>query len=331
MKPGLKNITQDSLRLLLRPPVAADVIREDLYSSSSLMEDIQKAANSKERMTHREIFNILIKYFHAYIHPRSITCRPTLKDISASFNAFIHRRVGSQVLWGQNKLRKLLLKYGFALAMLADLPKSAHIFRQIVSLEIDPEDFEGRFVGVDIGAGTGILMLAQWISASRNNFELIEITGIERDPATHQRTALIAEKLNLGKMINSEAKSVQTYLFLKNRPVTFISNETLPGASARLWKEDFIQINKTLFDNFGHLLQKTFFFPGRVLASDSTGKYSTILSRENCFYNVNGPPLHLMFPKAIELDGKLCPLTEIGRDMAGCLNKPWFDILSRRW
>lgn len=327
----MSTLTENSLRLLLRKPVHSDIIKKKFYSSGSLLEDIKKSFAPDVQLTDGEIFNILIKYFYAYIYPDSISIRLSLREITTCFNQFIHRRLGTELLWNKLDLRKKLLKYGFALAMLADLPKTAHIFREIACQRINPKDFEYNFIGLDIGAGTGILMLAQLICARKNNFRHIEITGIERDPNTFSRTQSIAEKLCIGRMSGADAKDKATYCFPDNLPVTFITNETLPGASARLWKEDFIKINKILFDNYAPYLHSTFFFPSQILAADNSGNNPVILSRENYFYKVDGPPLHLMYPRAIELQGQLCPLPHIGNHLHCYLEKPWPDILSHRW
>lgn len=327
----MNTLADNSLRLLIREPVSSDIIKKEFYSSASLQEDLKKHSLPDARLTNVDIFNILIKYFHAYIYPESISIRLSLKEITTCFNQFIHRRLGSELLWNKSDLRKKLLKYGFALAMLADLPKTAHIFREIACQSIDPRSFGYNFIGLDIGAGTGILMLAQWLCARKNNFRHIAISGIERDSDIFDRTQRIAEKLCIGHMSGKEAKNRSTYIFPDNSPVTFITNETLPGASARLWKEDFIKINKTLFDNYSPLLQSAYFFPSRVLAADNSGNHTVILSRENSFYKVGGPPLHLMYPRAIELQGQLCPLPRIGSHLRCYLEKPWPDILSRRW
>ncbi|MCA1742941.1 MAG: hypothetical protein LC631_03195, partial [Desulfovibrionales bacterium] len=177
----------------------------------------------------------------------------------------------------------------------------------------------------------GILMLAQMIAARKNRFRKIEIVGIEREKSTLERTQLIAEVLNIGKVIGADAKKIQTYSFFQDRRVTFISNETLPGSDARLWKEDFIVINKTLFDNLSHLLKKTIFFPSKVFIADKSGKNTQILSTENKFHQVQGYPLRLMYPLAIELDGKPVHLVHIGSHITPLIQDPWTHILSHRW
>ncbi len=174
-------------------------------------------------------------------------------------------------------------------------------------------------------------MLAQMISAKKNKFSEIEITGIEREKNTLERTQLIAEVLNIGKVIGADAKKTQAYSFFQDRPVTFISNETLPGSDARLWKEDFIAINKILFDNFSHLLEKTFFFPSKVFITDKSGNNTQILCPENQFHQIQDYPLRLMYPLAIELGGKPVQLVHIGNHITSLIQDPWSRTLSHRW
>ncbi|WP_157493164.1 hypothetical protein [Desulfonatronovibrio magnus] len=327
----MKNIQDAALTLLLRQPIETHILPAHLYRSDSLAQEIEKACVPKNDLSRTDILNILVKYFYAYIYPDSMDSSINLKDISVCFNQFIHRRLGTPLLWDKIDLRRSLLKYGFSLAMLADLPKSAHIFHEIALSKIDPDKFKGFFLGIDIGAGTGILMLAQMVAARKNEFDKIKITGIERDKPTFERTRLIADKLNLGTMLLGDAKKRLTYSFLSNDSVTFISNETLPGVSARLWKEDFIVINKMLFDSYETLLRLTHFFPNQVYARDKSTERVIILNRDNNFYNTNQYPLRLMYPYAIELDNAACPLTEIGWEYAALLQDPWPDILSHRW
>lgn len=327
----MSQLSDKTLKLLVRPPVKNHILHPKFFTITSLLEDIELHCSSSNSMSVKDTLNILIKYFHAYIYPDSSSQRISLSDISTCFNQFIHRRVGSELLWGKKELRLIFLKYGFALAMLADLAKSAHIFQEIANQKINPQKYGNIFLGADIGTGTGILMLAQMISARKNRFREIEITGIERESNTLERTQLLTEILNTGKVIGADAKKVQTYSFFQDRPVTFISNETLPGSDARLWKEDFIAINKVLFENFAPLFEKTLFFPSKVFIADKSGKNTQILCPENQFHQIQGYPLRLMYPLAIELDGKPVHLVHIGNHITSQIQDPWPEILSHRW
>ena len=327
----MKDLKLKTLRLLLRPPEKADIISKKKFLPGSLKQDIQHCAAPDTILSDTLILNILIKYFHAYIYPDSISQRLSLKEISTCINQFIHRRSGSELLWGRKELRQTMLKYGFALAMLADFAKTAHIFKDIACRKINPSAFSHCFSGLDIGAGTGILMLAQWLCAKRNSFNEIDITGIERDRCICDRSGVLAERLNIGRVICKDAKKKSTYSFLENRPVTFVTNETLPGSSARLWKEDFITINQIIFDNFSNLMIHASFFPSQVRVADKYGNHIFTLSPDNCFHKIQGPPLHLMYPSAIELEGCFTPLPETGKHFRRHINNPWTEILSHRW
>ncbi|MFW5730779.1 MAG: hypothetical protein ACOCV7_03935, partial [Desulfonatronovibrionaceae bacterium] len=243
----LPDISRASLELLLRPPVGRPVVSEDLYQPTSLHQDIQQAFCPEQPLTDELIVNIILKYFYCYVYPGSSAQKIALSQVSLLFDAFVHRRQGSEVLKGREALRRDLLKYGFALAMLADVPKTAHIFREIAGRKILPQQFNHRFQGIDIGAGTGILMLAQAVAARRNSFQDLIITGIERETNTSLRTAAISSELGTGLLVSQNAVKPETYSFIDHKPVTVITNETLPGTSARLWKEDFILISQTLF------------------------------------------------------------------------------------
>lgn len=65
-------------------------------------------------------------------------------------------------------------KHGYALGMLGDVSSTTAIVRAMISQSIeDPSQID--FQGLDIGAGSGILALAQYILARRNNARSIRI------------------------------------------------------------------------------------------------------------------------------------------------------------
>lgn len=308
-----------------------NIIPEDFYLPTSLKHDIQQAFCPEHELSDKLIINIILKYFYNFVHPGTSARKIALSEISLLFDAFVHRRLGSRALKDRDHLRKTLLKYGFALVMLADVPKSAHIFREIAGRKIHPEKFHNHFLGIDIGAGTGILMLAQAVAARRNRFQDLSITGIEREINTCQRTMALSRELGTGEMISSNAVNPDTYSFVKARSVTMITNETLPGASARLWKEDFIQISQTLFRHYYQSIHNAWFFPAQVHAGDKTGSLTAVLSPDNHFAGSGHYPLHLMYPRAIQLDNQPWPLKSVGQPFRDKLQRPWPDLLTGRW
>lgn len=149
-----------------------------------------------------------------------------LEDISLLFDRFVHRRLGSDVLENCLELRKQLLSYGFALCMLADLPKSVHIFKAIAEAKtrLDGEPF----TGLDIGSGTGILMLAMDVQAKRNGFEGSSLVGIERNQIVAERTNEVLGNMGLGNVLVADAKKRTAMVFWKAENSTIFVTRPFP-------------------------------------------------------------------------------------------------------
>ena len=65
----------------------------------------------------------------------------------------------------------------------------------IVSRTVDPESFEHRFYGVDLGTGSGILLAGQEVLARRNGFRERILHGIEMDPQVASKTRVFCQEL----------------------------------------------------------------------------------------------------------------------------------------
>lgn len=323
-------IKKASLRLLQRPPMPEMVLQEELYRKTSLSADLDEAGDPSRELDGQLLMNILVKFFHAYVYPGSHETVQDLSEISLLFDQFVHRRLGSDVLENSEDLRKELLSYGFALCMLADLPKSAHIFKAIAGAEsaLDGE----AFTGLDIGAGTGVLMLAMSVQALRNGFDGFSLVGIERNQIVVERTNDVMGRMGIGNVLVADAKKVESYGFLEDRRLNFVSNETLPSVNHSLWKEDFIFIARTLFEGFPDQLSEASFFPEAVLVGRSPSEMLTVIDSSNGFQlEEEDYPLRLMKPYAISLSGVMTPLEHVGREYSGYVSGLWSSVLTRRW
>ena len=323
-------IQKASLKLLQRPPMSESVLPAELYRKTSLSSDLEQAGDPDFDLDGPILMNILVKFFHTYVYPGSHETVLDLREISVLFDQFVHRRLGSDVLENCLTLRKELLSYGFALCMLADLPKSAHIFKAIA--ESRPHFGGEVFAGLDIGSGTGILMLAMSLQARRSGFNAVSLVGIERNQIVAERTNKVLAKMGLGNVIVADAKKVESYGFLENKELHFVSNETLPSVGRSLWKEDFIFICKTLFDGLAEQTSKAGFFPEAVLVGRSSTEMLTELNRENSFQlEDENYPLRLMKPFAIRLLGTMTPLEAVGSSYSENISGAWKSVLTRRW
>ncbi|WP_321400840.1 hypothetical protein [Maridesulfovibrio sp.] len=323
-------IKKASLRLLQRPAMEETVLAEKIYRRTSLSEDLALAGDPAVELDGPLLLNIMVKFFHAYVYPGSHEQVLELKDISLLFDRFVHRRLGSDVLENCLELRKQLLSYGFALCMLADLPKSVHIFKAIADAE--PQLGGDPFTGLDIGSGTGILMLAMEVQARRNGFESSSLVGIERNQIVAERTNDVLGNMGLGNVIVADAKKIESYGFLEGRKLHYICNETLPSSGRSLWKEDFIFISKTLFDGLGKHTAEAVFFPEAVLVGRNSEEMLTVLDRSSGFQLENEKyPLRLMKPFAISLSGEMTGLEEVGKEYEDYIPASWRNVLTRRW
>lgn len=323
-------VAENCLKLLSRPLIDTPLLQPGVLASTSLLQDLEHAQSPQSLVSEKEILNILVKYFHAYIHEGSEHNVLDLKDITLCFDQFVHRRKGSVSLWGRKDLRLKLLKMSFALAMLADLPKTAHLFYHLSNEQLNPDELGPDFLGLDIGSGTGILILAQWIAAKKNGFKDIRIYGLERNEHVCTTSDALISRLGVGNMFSGDAKQESCYHFLGNSPVTYISNETIPGAGVRLWKEDFLAINSALFASLGPCLEKTRFFPSQIIARDKSGR-KVYLSAKNRFQGNNERFLHLMYPYAIVMGNQTHELTAIGQDYTSYFPSEWVQKLHYRW
>ncbi|CCO22883.1 hypothetical protein [Maridesulfovibrio hydrothermalis] len=323
-------IQKASLRLLQRPAMSETVISDEIYRKTSLSRDLEEAGNPEVKIDGPLLMNILVKFFHAYVYPGSHEEELRLQDVSLLFDQFVHRRLGSDVLENCASLRKDLLAYGFALCMLADLSKSAHIFKVIAESRTR---FGGEiFTGLDIGSGTGILMLAMSVQAKRNGFSGVSLVGIERNQIVADRTNDVLGRMGLGNVLVADAKKADSYGFLENKKLHYITNETLPGVNRSLWKEDFIFICKTLFEMPSSRTSGTSYFPEAVLVGRSPTEMLTILNSANGFQLESEEyPLRLMKPYAISLSGTMTPLESVGSSYEKFISGAWSAVLTRRW
>lgn len=323
-------IKKASLRLLQRPAMEETVLSGENYRRTSLGEDLAEAGSSAVELDGPFLMNIMVKFFHAYIYPGSHEQVLELEDISLLFDRFVHRRLGSDVLENCTELRKQLLSYGFALCMLADLSKSVHIFKTIA--EAKPLLGDEPFTGLDIGSGTGILMLAMDVQARRNGFEGASLVGIERNQIVAERTNEVLGRMGLGNVLVADAKKVDSYGFLEGRKLHFICNETLPSTGRSLWKEDFIFISKTLFDGLKDHIVDAGFFPEAVLVGRSSEEMLTVLNSSAGFQlESEDYPLRLMKPFGISLSGQMVALEEVGQGYEKLIPASWKSVLTSRW
>ncbi len=308
---------------------SAQIIKPGIYEKTPLIEDLAMLADPRLPVDDGRIMNLLVKYFFAYIYPGAEKHVVPLGDISELFEEFY-------VIWRaeDEEKRKALpafRDYGYALRMLADLPKSAHILRSIMTRPLFNADPSGRYRGLDLGSGTGALLLGAFVQAGRHGFSERELWGVEYDRAIAERTGLMAGRLGLGEILTADARDPAVYDRFAGAPLAYVSNETIPPSFQRLRTEHFTAIHASLFEKCAKWLKGTFFFPEALVVYEPKTKVSVALTPNNRFQ----PPRHYermhLYSQAIVIEGRMRHLHKLGRDFVKYVPRPFLEIMPGRW
>lgn len=327
-----------ALRLLEAPTVAEPLVDPATYRHASLTGLIARLSRSprpdepSDRPDPRDVLALILAYFYAYVVPDSIDVPTPLDELTRLYDRFVHRRKGSESLRGHGPLRHWLLRHGFALTMLGDFPKTLAIVLSILSRQVRPRPGETVFRGLDVGSGTGILLLAQHILAARAGFPSADLMGIEVTEPVAERADLLLSALGVGRVILADARSPSAYVHFRGRPLHFVSNETVPSVGRRMYKEHFLDISRAMHQGIGPELTGAAFFPEAVWVSDKEGRRMARLGPDNAFYRVEAEmPPRLMVMRGIELDGRFQGLDDLGAPWRELISPRWRDLLAHRW
>ena len=174
------------------------VIARELYRTGSLREDFERLASPSRPMADADILSFLLKYFHACLYPGSQDHAVALSEISHLLGQFYD-------LWsGEAAAKELPLPGAYSaypMRMLADLPRTAHIFRSVANRPLPPDMVQDPFLGLDLGTGSGILLAAAWFQAKRNGVGTTRLYGFELDAALGGRTDALLRSLGVGQVI----------------------------------------------------------------------------------------------------------------------------------
>lgn len=324
-----------ALRLLDHDPPDGPPVAPGVFRPGSLPEMLAALARPETPVDGSALASLCLAYAHAYCHPQRLGAVVTLEAVTLLAGQFVLRRGGTPLLVGREALRRFYLHHGFALQMLLDLPKTVHLLSALLAKPLPPAD--RAFVGLDCGAGTGILLLGQYLLARRSGWPSWRLTGLEHLSQVAARADLLLSRLGVGRVVLADATRADAYREFVGAPVDCVSNETLPSAGRRLYKEPFPAINQAYFSVLGPGLAGTRFLPEAVWASDRSGEKYFRLAPENGFGAaatsavIGGKPLRLYFMRDVELMGERVPVERVGEAYAGLVVPAWQAVLGRRW
>lgn len=307
------------------------VIDPSNYNDRPLMDDVDLMSDPSVKITDTMIMGMVLKFFYCYVHKSGFYEPVELKEVSRLCEMFSRHRSLNEPD-DDIELMNYLRQWSFSLRMLADITKTTHIIRSIVTQNISPKLLEqDEYVGLDIGTGTGILLLAQHIHARRNGFENITLYGIEYDKMVGLQSYKIFKELGIAEIILGDARDSRNYSALTDKVVTFVSNETVAAMHQPLRREHFVSICKTLFRTLGKNIKDAAFFPEGLIAFCKDMNVSVLLAKNTAFQGPKEYHDMNLFPQGIIIEGNIVPLHQLGEELLPYLSEWAQRRLPRRW
>lgn len=307
------------------------VIDPAYYDDSPLMDDVDMLSNPDIKVTDTMIMSMVFKFFYCYVNKGGFNSRVKLEDVSRLCEMFSRHRSLNEPD-DDIEMMNYLRQWSFSLRMLADVPKTSHIIRSIITQGISPVLLEqDEYVGLDIGTGTGILLLAQHIHARRNGFKKITLYGIEYDKMVGLQSYKIFKELGIAEIILGDARDSRNYAPLAEKMVTFVSNETVAAMHQPLRREHFVSICRTLFRTLGKNIKDAAFFPEGLIAYCKDMNVSVLLAKNTAFQGPKEYHDMNLFPQGIIIEGNIVPLHQMGEELLPYLSEWAQRRLPRRW
>ncbi|MBC16507.1 MAG: hypothetical protein CL942_05590 [Desulfovibrio sp.] len=293
-------------------PVFESAIAPEFYSSSSLASDIEKMCDPDVVLDDALYLNIAVKYFFAYVHDGAHQEKVAYKDISFLYEQFSRHQSLNEPT-DDIEVMNSMRQWSSVLRVLADAPRAAHVMRAVVGQADLHRSWEGPFIGVDIGAGTGIMLLAQQVQAYRSGFDDIQTYGYQTDPISGERTHDLIHSLGMGSVMLADATRKNAYGILRGRKVSHVANEMVAGIQQSLCAENFFDKYKT-FLSVVPTSEKTVFFPDGIIAHSGADGSSLILVRENGYMVPQEYADAVFTPQGLIIEGAVLPMHKIGQD-----------------
>lgn len=288
-------------------------IAPDFYTADSLAMDIEQLCDPEQPVTDARFLNVAVKYFFAYVHEGAHGDMVPYAEIADLYEQF-SRHQSLNEPFDDIEIMNRLRQWSSVLRVLADAPRAAHVMRAVIGQCDAPRSSGGPYVGVDIGAGTGVMLLAQQIQARRNGYTDIQTLGFQTDPISGERTHDLVHSLGAGSVMLADPTREGAYGVLQGRGISYAANEVVAGIQQSLTEENFFRKYKAFFAAVGDRVQQTAFFPEGLIAHSGIVGASVILAKENGFQ----APLEYMdvefIPQGLIIEGKVLPMHKLGKD-----------------
>jgi len=288
-------------------------IAPEFYTSVSLAADIERLCEPGQPMADEQYLNVAVKYFFAYVHEGAHGEKVEYDEIASLYEQFSRHQSLNEPT-DDIEIMNRLRQWSSVLRVLADAPRAAHVMRAVIGQRDAPRASGGPYIGVDIGAGTGIMLLAQQIQAQRNGFTDIQTLGYQTDPISGERTHDLVHTLGMGSVMLADPTREGAYGILKGRPISYVANEMVAGIQQSLSRDNFFNKYTAFFAAVGSNADNAAFFPEGLIAHSGQEGASVILAKENGF---SAPEEYMdsqFTPQGVIIEGKVLPMHKLGRD-----------------
>jgi len=300
-----------------RPPESG--IAPDFYSPDALLSDIERLCDPDSEVSDRELLNVAVKFFFAYVHEGAHADSVPYGEIAGLYELFARHQSLNEPADDIETMNRLRL-WSPVLRVLADAARAAHVMRAVIGGKEVPLATGGPFVGVDIGVGTGILLLAEQIRARRSGFGDVQTYGFQVDMMAGERTHDLVRSLGAGSLMLADPARPDAYGLLRGRAIQYVANETVAGIQPLLRADNFFDKYRAFYAAVGEEARAAAYFPEGIIAHSRLDNASVILSRDNEF---QAPREYLnaeFVPQGLIIEGALLPMHRLGADFGRFLD-----------
>lgn len=195
--------------------------RTGVIVPGSLADSIELLSDSKYTPSIQDYVNLIVRYAVVYLWWSSIDTvtnevsqRVLAKLVIPSFRSHDEQSI---IEWSEYQLR-----------MLFDIWATVEVIRDIIERKIDTNT--KWYTGIDLGTGTGITLLAQYIQARRNGYKHGDIRnlGIEVNAEVIQRVKWVLDSFDFWTIVYWNTMNPSLYSGSHIHKVNFVTNEQLP-------------------------------------------------------------------------------------------------------
>lgn len=240
--------------------IASPLWTENNYHPSSLVAQISEELHAKET-TWSRISSLVLKYYYLCVTGEDPQQEVLYKDLEVIYHdsqmlltARKAMKIGNNPYLPLLDALKIVRDYPrfwnhvqsiwYELRMIGDIAATSLIFRDIIERTIGDSQHKNKFVWIDLGTGTGILLLALHILVGKNDCDEAHLYWISDSPTCVAHTREVVRKIGFPwTIVEGDTTLVESYDFLADkRHISFTWNENISYASDDIHAEPFFRI-----------------------------------------------------------------------------------------